>query len=163
MGATCIDYLRRWTNGKKSCLKFGIPLVWREPVKHDTDGYFCVINLIGINRKNRCSLKYPDLQSARHPVAHCDEIPVPVFEELPDISDEDSSGVEENEEEVIHDEDAPHPFSQMELNDFVCDLGLSKSSAELVASRLKEKNSLSNSARINFYRNRHEEYLRFFL
>ena len=100
--------------------------------------------------------------SARRPVAHCDEIPVPVFGELPDISDEDSSGVEENEEEVILDEDAPYPISQMELNDLVRDLGLSKSSAELLASRFKENNSLSNSARITFYRNRHEEYLRFF-
>ena len=27
----CIEYLRLWTNGKKSCLKFGIPMVWREP------------------------------------------------------------------------------------------------------------------------------------
>ena len=119
--------------------------------------------LFQINRKNRSSLKYPDLQSARRPVAHCDEIPVPVVGELPDISDEDSSGVEGNEEEVILDEDAPHLFPQMELNDLVHDLGLSKSSAELLASRLKEKNSLSNSACITFYRNRHEEYLRLFL
>ena len=28
------------------------------------------------------SLKYPDLQSARCPVAHCDEIPVPIFGEF---------------------------------------------------------------------------------
>ena len=26
---TCTEYLRRWTNGNKSCLKFGIPMVWR--------------------------------------------------------------------------------------------------------------------------------------
>ena len=84
------------------------------------------------------------------------------LENFPDISDEDSSGVEENEEEVILDEDAPHPFYQMELNDVVRDLGLSKSFAELLASRLKENNSLSNSARITFYRNRHEEYFPFF-
>ena len=49
---------------------------------------------------------------------------------------QDSSGVEENEDEVILDNDAPHPFPQMELNDLVRDLGLSKSSADLVTSRL---------------------------
>ena len=49
----------------------------------------------------------------------------------------------------------------MELNDVVRDLGLSKSSAELLASRLKENNSLSDSARITFYHNRHEDYIRF--
>ena len=72
-----------------------------------------------INRKNQSSLKYPDLQSASRPVAPCDEIPIPVFGELPDISDKDSSAVEENEEEVILDDDARQPFSQMELNDIV--------------------------------------------
>ena len=82
---SCTEYLCQWTKGKKSCLKFGIPMVWREPTNHVTDCYFCTIDVTGINRKNRSSLKYPDLESAHHPVAHCDEIPVPVFGELPDI------------------------------------------------------------------------------
>ena len=99
--------------------------------------------MTGINRKNRGSLKYPDLQSARRPVAHCNEIPVPIFGELPDISDEDASRVEghENEEEVVLEDNAPHPFSQKELNDLVRDLSLSKDSAEQLASRLKGKKS----------------------
>ena len=67
-----------------------------------------------------------------------------------------------NEEEVIISDDVPHLFSQMELNDLVRGLGLSNSSAELLASRLKENKSLSSTGRITFYRNRHEEYLRFF-
>ena len=50
----------------------------------------------------------------------------------------------------------------MELNDLDRDLGLSKSSVELLSSRMKKNNSLSNSTRITFYRNRHEEYLRFY-
>ena len=41
---TCTKYLRRWTNGKKGCLKFGIPMVWSELANHD---------LNEINRKNR--------------------------------------------------------------------------------------------------------------
>ena len=98
--------------GKKSSLKFGIPVVWREPANHGTDCYFYgyYSNLTGINRKNRSSLKYPDLQSACRPVAHGDEIPVPVFGDLPDINDYDSSSVEENEEEVFLDDDAPDHF-----------------------------------------------------
>ena len=91
--------------------------------------------MTGINRKNRSSLKYPDLQSAHRQVAHCDEIPVPVFGELPDISEEGSSGIEENEEEAILDDDDP-----------------------LFPPKFKENNSLSNSACITFYRNRYEEY-----
>ena len=89
-----------------------------------------------INRKNQSSLNYPNLQSAHSPVAHCDEIQVPVFGELPDISDKDSSDVEENKEELIRDDDAPHLFSQMELNDLVGNSGLSKSS---VSMQIEEK------------------------
>ncbi len=63
--------------------------------------------------KKRSSLRYPDLESARRLVAHCDEIPVPVSGELTDISDEDFSSVEKyQEKEVVLDDDAPHPFSQ---------------------------------------------------
>ena len=136
----CTETLRRWTNGKRS-LNFGIPLVWREPTNYVTDWYFCDVDVTGISWKNRGSLKYPDLQSARRPVAHCNEIPVPIFGELPDISDEDASGVEGDEykEGVVLEDDAPHPFYQKELNDLIFDLSLSMDSVELLASRLKEK------------------------
>ena len=157
----CTETLRGWTNGKRS-LNFGIPLVWREPTNYVTDCYFCAVDVTGINRKNWSSLKYPDLLSAHRLIAHCDEIPVPIFGELPDISDEDASSVEGHEdEEVVLEDDAPHPFSQKELNDLVRDLSLSTDSAELLASREKEKTLLSDSARISFC-NRHPEYLRFF-
>ncbi|QQP48679.1 Uncharacterized protein FKW44_009061 [Caligus rogercresseyi] len=63
------------TCGAKTSLKFGIPMVWRKPFYHATDCYFCAINTTGINRKNRQSLQYPDLPSARRPVAHCEDIP----------------------------------------------------------------------------------------
>ena len=107
---------------------------------------------------------YPDLQSARRPVAHCDESPVPIFGELADISDEDASSVagHEDEQEVVLEDNAPHPFSQKELNYLDHNLNLSTDSAELLASRLKEKNLLSDSARISFFCNRHQKYLRFF-
>ena len=107
----CTEILRGRTHGKRS-LNFGIPIVWREQTNHVTDCYFCAVDVTGINRKNRGSLKYPDIQSARRTVAHCDEIPVPIFGELPDISDEDASNVEghEDEDEVVLEDDAPHPF-----------------------------------------------------
>ena len=82
----CIECLRRWTHGKKDGLKFGIPIVWREPKDHVSDCYFCAINLTEINRKNQSSLKYPDLESAHCPRPLCDDIPVPVFSEVPELS-----------------------------------------------------------------------------
>ena len=134
----CTETLRGWTNSKRN-LNFGIPMVWRELTNHVTDCYFCTVDVTGINRKNQGSLKYPDLQSA---VAHCDEIPEPIFGELPDISDKDASSVKGHEdEEVVLEDDAPHPFYQKDLNDLVHDLSLSMDSTELLVSRLKKKNS----------------------
>ena len=157
---TCVEYLRRWTKGAKTSLKFGIPMVWREPFDHASDCYFCAINTTGINRKNRHSLQYPDLPSARRPVPHCEEIPVPAFTELPDSDDESTTADEEgNAEEEYEAQDGPQPFSQSELNDLVRDLSLSKTSSELLASRLKEKNLLGEDARITYFRRRHEDYM----
>ncbi len=163
---TCVEYLRRWTKGAKTSLKFGIPMVWREPSDHISDCYFCAINTTGMNRKNRNSLQYPDLPSARRPVAHCEEIPVPACRELPDSDDEATTADEADEggntEEEYEAQDGPQPFSQCELNDLVRDLGLSKTSSELLASRLKEKNLLGEDTRITFFRIRHEDYMDYF-
>jgi len=139
-------------------------MVWREPRNHDSDCYFCAIEVTGINRKKCSSLRYPDLESAHHPVPHSDEIPVPVFSEFPDISEDESSSTEKSENEVMFDSDnaAPQPFSQKELNDLVWDLSLTKTCLELLAYSLKEKNLLSDYVRVTFYRNRHHEYLPYF-
>ncbi|KAG0715800.1 hypothetical protein GWK47_011114 [Chionoecetes opilio] len=119
---TCVEYLRRWTKGAKTSLKFGIPMVWREPFDHASDCYFCAINTNGIKtRKNRHSLQYPALSHL--PAVHwltAKEIPVPAFTELPDSDDEatstDERGYTEKEYEA---QDSPQPFSQCELNDRV--------------------------------------------
>ena len=157
----CTESLRNWSKGCKTSMKFGIPMVWREPKNHVNDCYFCAVNVTGINRKNRGSLKYPDIESARRPVAHCDDIPIPVFKSIPDISDDENSSIPTEDEEFYMDVDVPNPFTQKELNDLVRDLGLSKSSSELLASRLRGKN-LTSGVRISFYRNRHQEFLQFF-
>ena len=161
---SCTECLRQWSKGKKTSLKFGIPMVWREPKNHVSDCYFCAIDVTGINRKNRKVLKYPDLESARRPVAHSDECPVPVYVMLSDDSDNGSTPAQESQEDEETDfsYDRPHPFSQNELNDLIRDLNLSKSSSELLASSLKEKKLLSNCTRITFHRNRHQEFLHFF-
>ena len=50
---TCTEHLREWTTGKRKSLKFGVPMVWREPTNHIDDCYFCMVNVSGINRNNR--------------------------------------------------------------------------------------------------------------
>ncbi|XP_047002304.1 uncharacterized protein LOC124619766 [Schistocerca americana] len=129
----CVEYLRRWTKGTKTSLKFGILMVWREPLDHASDCSFCAINTTGINRKNQHSLQYPDLPSAHRPVAHCEEIPVPAFTELPNIDDEATTADEGGyiADEEYEAQDGRQLFSQCELNDLVRDLSLSKTSSEL--------------------------------
>ena len=39
----------------------------------------------GFNRFKKSTWIYPDLESARRPVLHCDEIHVPEFTHLPDL------------------------------------------------------------------------------
>ena len=48
---SCTECLRQWSKGKKTSLKFGIPMVWREPRNHVSDCYFCAVDVTGINRR----------------------------------------------------------------------------------------------------------------
>lgn len=82
------------------------------------------------------------------------------FWKPPDIANEDSSSVEEREQEYLDVNDGL--FSQQKLNDVIRDLNLSKSSVELSTSRLKEKKLLSDSLRITFSRNWDQKFLHFF-
>ncbi len=49
----CYNLLLAWTHKKPNRhLKFGIPMVWREPSNHITDCYFCMVKTKGFNTKN---------------------------------------------------------------------------------------------------------------
>ena len=61
---TCVETLRSWSQGKNAKLKFGVPMVWREPSNHLDDCYFCLVNVKGLNKKNKQFLQYPSIPSA---------------------------------------------------------------------------------------------------
>ena len=95
---------------------------------------------------------------------HSDEVPVPVFGQLPTLEDEDD--ITEDISEWDSDADfpdvtstGPQRFDQPELNDLVRDLGLSKELSELLASRL---NLLQDGTKVTFYRHRENELLKYF-
>ncbi|XP_061480792.1 uncharacterized protein LOC133383677 [Rhineura floridana] len=167
---TCVECLRQWKNGERKRLNFGVPMVWREPQNHHDDCYFCVVNVKGFNHYKKHKWKYPDLDSARRPVPHSEDVPIPVFTSLPDLPLSDveemldaecstggspGSGYEESFS-------TPEQFSQKELNDLIRDLSLSKQASELLASRLMEKNCLQPEANITAYRTREEGLLPYF-
>lgn len=66
-------------------MRLAKPMAWWEPYNREDDYYFCNLNLKGINRKNRQTLIYPNLVPAIRPVPHREELPVPVFNVLPQI------------------------------------------------------------------------------
>ena len=102
-------------------------------------------------------------------VLSCAEVPVPVFTSLPELT------ADEMHLEAMDDTDSsdssigcsssmaaaassliakPKPFSQSQLNDLVRDLGLSKNSSEILASRLGEHGILDSGTKITVYRDR---------
>ena len=91
---TCVENLRHWKNGQRKGLKFGVPMVWREQKNHDSDCCFCSVNVKGINRFKKRKFEYPDLESARRPVPHSDDVPIPVFTTLPDVGVSDEEDIQ---------------------------------------------------------------------
>ena len=118
----------------------------------------------GWNSHTKNSWYYLDLESARRPVPHCEEIPIPVFSSWPKlVSDDDlfAETEEVNSDDNNYSDSMSHttaewqskvkPFSQSQLNDLVRDLALSKE-----ASRLSEHGILDSKTKITFYRHRDE-------
>ena len=60
------------------------------PANHFDDCYFCLTKIIGINKNNRRNWTYPDLPSARRPVPQSQEISIPLFNQLTEISEDEN-------------------------------------------------------------------------
>ena len=145
-------------------------MVWREQKNHFDDCYFCMVDLKGFNRHKKKSWIYPDLESARRPVPHCEDIPLPQFCHLPEKPSEwdfvhqalESSS--ESDVSSIFEESSttPKQFNQEELSDLIRDLNLSKEASEVLASRLKDKKCLSVGTKVTFYRTRESDLLPYY-
>ena len=100
-----------------------------------------------MNRKNKHSVEYPNVQSAIRPVVHGPGIPI--SEPSKDFTVLESLSSTDTEDESAHDlwdqqscgassSKQPKLFTQDELNDLRRDLNLSKESAQLLGSRLRD-------------------------
>jgi hypothetical protein len=162
---SCVEDLRKWLNGTKKSFRFGIPMIWREPKNHSDDCYFCSCNVKGYNLINKKEILYPNLLSAMRPVPHSSEIPVPKstekLEDIPEDSEDEGETYDEDYR-YVSDSIEPQLFSQIELNDLVRDLGLSKESAELLGSRLKQKNLLAPGTSFSWFRKREIDFVPYF-
>ena len=128
-----------------------------------------MISIQGINQNNRRKWTYPDLESARRPIPHSDEVPVPAFDHPPELtksSDEINSHVDasisySNESQLEGAVATPLRFNQAELYDLIRDLNLSKETSEVIASWLNEKH-LQLRTNITFYCTREKVLLPYF-
>lgn len=120
----------------------------------------------------KASLKSTDHRKEDHAVApdsnvvhiEVDEYDEVGKEDIEEESSESNTDDEDQEEYVPTEKDTTiRTFNQGDLNDLVRDLGLPKDGAELLASRLKERNMLSKGTKVTFYRNRDEPFRKYFI
>ena len=163
---SCVENLRLWLKGKSKSLSFGVPMVWREPTNHGDDCYFCMTNMRGFSKKNKHKIVYPQCRSAILPAPHSEKIPVPIppasLDELESSSESAKSPSEHDEDYTIEHDISPKLMLQEDLDDLVRDLNLPKESAELLGSRLQERNFLAPGTTFAWYRHREQEFVRFF-
>ena len=165
---SCRSTLEGWLRGIRKSMPFAIPRIWREPTNHHDDCFFCIVDISKYKKpKDRLTLVYPSTPSSIGPVPHSDELPVPTppqSEEAAAYHSEVDSPDELNDDcDFREPNDSPHFPIQQELDDLVRDLGLTKSNAELLTSRLKEWNLLDPSCRTSKYRKRHETFAYFYV
>lgn len=160
----CVERLRKWFHGVVDRMPFGIPMVWREPTNHATDCYYCMTNITGFNKKTKKNIVYPNLPSAIRPVEHSDDIPIPKPpSELPqNFSEAGTTSEGSGDEFAFSTNEEPQLFSQDDLDDLIRDLNLSKKSAQLLGSRLKERNLLAIGTTFSWYKHREKEFVNLF-
>ena len=120
-----------------------------------------------MNKKKKQSIVYPDLPSANRPVPHCEAVPIPTSPLNLEVFQESDEEYEEMDTSTSFLPSTLEimkliPLNQCKLNDLTRDLGLSKESAQLLGSRLREENLLSPETTYYWYRNRDEEFRNYF-
>lgn len=145
-------------------LSFDVPTKWYKPLCHATDCYFCLTKVQ--QRGRHKNVQYAQVPSITKPISHSPSVPYPVCpkrkREISVEFDDPTVEDEEPDESAVEFERKPKLFTQLELNDLVRDLDLSKQKAEVLASRLKERNLLATDAKITAFRNRHTQFAKYY-
>ena len=123
-----------------------------------------MMNMSGWNCHKKYSWYFIDLESARRPVPHCEEVPISVFSSLlklvsnddlfaetEEVNSDDSNYSDSMSDTTAEWPSKVKPFSQGQLNDLVRDLALSKEASEVLASHLSEHGILDSKNKITFY------------
>lgn len=126
-------------------------MVWKQPLCHTSDCYFCLSKKTGFGRSIKW--EYAQVSSVMFPVARQVKRTVEDVHMMPsECSDSDFEPTTES-----------NPLSQAELSIWVRDLELPKHKAELLGSYMRQRGFLKAGVKITAYRNRHEQYAKFFV
>ena len=73
------------------------------------------------------------------------------------------SDSQDSQEPSMHlSQSLPQTINQIELNDLICGINLSKDQSQILASRLKEKNLLTHGTKVSHYKSRVSSFQQFF-
>ncbi|GBM86163.1 hypothetical protein AVEN_48177-1 [Araneus ventricosus] len=164
---SCSRYLRNWLQGKRSRLKFAVPMVWREPTNHVTDCYFYLTDVKRFSSKYKHCIQYPNLHSAMRPVPHSEDLPKPTAPGKYTVNSEEDTSDDPNHQDPDFQLSTSmtcshHEITQEELNDLVRDLKLSQTASELLGSRLQCWNLLEKGVKISSCRRRQSHFEDYF-
>lgn len=164
--------LHKWSKNQGH-LSFGKPMLWRDPINHQTNCYICLTKVSSYSRRTKDNVKYAVVDSVTLPVPHSANLPVPLSPAQCGDHDDSSS----TEDDLAHDNPAyqhpedplyiadtgePYTLSQGDLNDLVRDLNLGKEMSELLASRLQEWKLLKKDVRVTAGRERSAHLAKWF-
>lgn len=175
---TCYTTLLDWKKSKgKIQMRFRVPMYWVMPrggVHDESNCYACANHIGGQNKKKMKKHIYKSVESAQIPLEHIkdDETNTYVTYKTvtPDIiststlvTRQTATSVETENYSVYEPSTAnwdkrPQPISEIEMDNIVASLGLSKLNSEKLARILKKKNVLAPDVRITKYRKRQEDY-----
>jgi hypothetical protein len=132
------------------------PMIWRKPTDHFQDCYFCLTDIEGHNRKSMKNIVYANVGAALKPVYRTKRKKIPKSKDFHDDNLADPDYSPEPRYKV------PKLFTQEEADDLVRDLYIPKHKAELLSSRLKEKNLVTKEFLVSSQQHRNDKYVKYF-
>lgn len=146
-------------------LSFDVPAIWRQPLCHEVDCYFCLTKVKQQGRHR--NVEYADVHSFKKPTPHNPSAPYPVCPKQNQNSDESSDAKDDplalngsdSESEV---ENIPKPLTQAELNDWIRDFDLPKETSMMLASRMKDRSFVTKEVKITYYKHREHRFAQFY-
>jgi len=165
----CTFALNNWKTGKRDSMPFGIPMIWSEPIDHDTNKcYVCENYSDGFNRLRAANFNYKSVPSAQRPLPHSETVPIP---KIPSPTEVYLPPTFESAPESSYSLYQPSnatptcnhiEITQQRLNRIAKDLNLSQNRMIMLTQHLKATNILAPDVRIYAARGRQREFLQFF-